>query len=266
MCIDVLTGLKRSFAVGMVVLTTQGIAFSVEQPLSLPAWLTNDPQAKIQAEKRLPWSASVEYAAASVTSTVVTHYKEQLQKASVTYSAKFDGVGTTISANADGTSCVVRISEADAGSAVRVNCAPEAPVPGAPNFHPMLPPPPAVTAPVEAAPSALAKPAPNLHKVEYSVTGSVYKVVMYGRDSKGALEKEVDVRLPYYRTFDAVPGTPLFLSAEKSTVRTAPFQVPYSAFGGMALVPPICQSPELSFRLFVMSVMNSAGQMGLPEV
>ena len=222
MYIDVLAGLKRSFAVGMVVMTTQGIAFSVEQPLNLPAWLSNYPQAKVQAEKRLPWSASVEYAAPTATSTVVTHYKEQLQKAAVTYSAKFDGVGTTISAQGDGTSCVVRISEADAGSAVRVNCTPEASAPGAPNFYPILPPPPppppAPVAPAEAAASAVeAKPTSNLHKVEYSVTGSVYKVVMYGRDSKGVLEKEVDVRLPYYRTFDAAPGTPVFLSAEKVT-------------------------------------------------
>ena len=217
---DVFAGLKRSFAVGMVMLITQGIAFSVDQPSSLPAWLSNYPQASVKSKNRLPWYTSVEYAAPVATETVITHYKEQLRKASVTYSAKFDGIGITISAQADGTSCVVRISEADGGSTVHANCAPEAPAPGAPAFSPILPPPPPPTPPaaIAAAPSEFeTKPTPALHKVEYSVTGNVYKVVMFGRDSKGVLEKEVDVRLPYYRTFEAAGGTPVFLSAEKNT-------------------------------------------------
>lgn len=224
MRIDVMASLKRPLTMGMLALAMQATAPSAEQPLSLPPWLANYPQAHVVSEKRLPWNVSIEYSAPVPSATVLTHYKQQLQKTTVTYSAKFDGIGTAISTQADGTSCVVRIAESDNGSSVRVNCTQDDPASGGPRFSPILPPPPPPTPTptppatvANAAPAAPAKPAPVLHKVEYSVTGSVYKVVMFGRDAKGVLEKEVDVRVPYYRTFDAAPGTPVFLSAEKLT-------------------------------------------------
>ncbi len=47
----------------------------------------------------------------------------------------------------------------------------------------------------------------------------------------------------------------------RSTVRTAPFHVPKTAWGGSG-VPPDCQSPALLFGFVVRSVMKSAGNIG----
>src|SRR5437867_10799729 len=50
----------------------------------------------------------------------------------------------------------------------------------------------------------------------------------------------------------------------RSTVRTAPFQVPHTRLGEMP-VPPCCQSPaRLVAPLTVRSVMNIAGHSGRP--
>src|SRR5437667_585108 len=46
-----------------------------------------------------------------------------------------------------------------------------------------------------------------------------------------------------------------------STVRTAAFQVPKTAFGVIGR-PPCCQSPALLFGFVVMSVTNSEGHIG----
>ena len=51
-----------------------------------------------------------------------------------------------------------------------------------------------------------------------------------------------------------------------SIVSTAPFQVPKTALGGIALVLPCCQSPPRLVRLPVMSVTKSAGNIGRFEV
>src|SRR5919197_1381422 len=48
---------------------------------------------------------------------------------------------------------------------------------------------------------------------------------------------------------------------DESTVRTAAFHVPKTAWGGIG-VPPDCQSPALLFASLVMSVMKSEGNIG----
>ncbi len=58
-------------------------------------------------------------------SDVTSRYQQQLQKAGVRSRISFDGIGNTISASTETISCIVHIAEADKGSRVRVDCAPQ---------------------------------------------------------------------------------------------------------------------------------------------
>jgi hypothetical protein len=61
-------------------------------------------------------------------------------------------------------------------------------------------------------------------------------------------------------------GVTVLVAGERvlSTILTAPFQVPKTALGAIA-VPPFCQSPASGFPVAVTSVTNSAGNSGRPD-
>lgn len=100
------------------------LATGAGQALSVPRSLDALPGATEVTNAASPNSVNLSYAVLLSPSEVTHRYQEQLEKAGVTFTLGFDGIGNQISASTEDESCVVRIAEAGGGSNVRVACAP----------------------------------------------------------------------------------------------------------------------------------------------
>ena len=174
------------------------IPSSPSEPLEPPAWLAVFPGSIHYVKTATRADVGVAYTAPDSASAVTGFYKDQFHKGEVTSSASFDGIGTTIQASATGQTCVLRISDADAGTNVNVKCAPTAPT---------------------SAPAVSQQPTrlpPGVHLVEYSISGSAGAAGLTYRNATGGTEQN-EVSLPQTFRFYAASGSFVYLSAQNKT-------------------------------------------------
>lgn len=168
------------------------------EPLDLPGWLGAFPRSVHHDKIASRTEVAVGYTAPDSASAVIDFYKDQFRKGEVTSSASFDGIGTAIRASATGQTCVLRISDADAGTNVNVKCAPSQATP-APAISPQP-----------------ARLPPGVHLVEYSISGSAEGAGLTYRNATGGTEQN-EVSLPQTFRFYAASGSFVYLSAQNKT-------------------------------------------------
>jgi hypothetical protein len=171
---------------------------SPSEPLDLPGWLVAFPGSVHHDKIASRTEVAVGYTAPDSTLAVTDFYKDQFRKGEVTASASFDGSGTTIRASATGQTCVLRISDADAGTNINVKCAPTQATP-APAISPQP-----------------ARLPPGVHLVEYSISGSAQGAGLTYRNATGGTEQN-EVSLPQTFRFYAASGSFVYLSAQNKT-------------------------------------------------
>ena len=100
-------------SVFVVLILTGAIAHAAAPTLQQPDWLPDFPQARDQAHAGSAFTLESSYTALAIPMVVIGHYEAQLRKAGIVFRLNADATGKTILAAAKGTSCVVRIAEAD---------------------------------------------------------------------------------------------------------------------------------------------------------
>jgi len=202
----------RASSMFATLLGLAGLLQGASEPFLIPDWLTPFPEGVNQHMTNSTVSAEASYTAPAPPAQVVEHYEQALHKAGITFQTKFDGLGTTVVASAGKTSCVVRASESESGTAVSVSCARQLEKNEPGGVLPLLEP---VEAPSPApVPNQVGGPATGPCAVEYAVDGGARAATVTYRNREGGTDQKV-VNFPYKTTFIASPGSELYLSAKK---------------------------------------------------
>ncbi|HZW05336.1 MAG TPA: hypothetical protein VFF58_00370 [Candidatus Nitrosotalea sp.] len=169
--------------------------------MQFPVWLAVFPQSRDQINASAIGAATVSYTAPASSDSVINFYRETLTKRGAAIHVAFNGVGTTIEGSLDNESCVIRVTDIDAGTTnVRAQCAN-----GQIDPTSIAPPP--------APPPHLP---PGVHRVEYAIRGSARAVGLTYRNATGGSEQN-DTRLPAALSFYAASGQFVYLSAQNKT-------------------------------------------------
>jgi hypothetical protein len=115
-----MTCIGKIFSALLLLLPASRLVLGADQTAVVPDWLSRFPQATDQLKGG--WAPFSDYITAAPTTSVISYYRDQLTKAGVVFQVNFDGVGTSIRAAAEGTSCVVRIRGIDSGAEVTTHC------------------------------------------------------------------------------------------------------------------------------------------------
>jgi hypothetical protein len=156
-------------------------------------------------------------------STVLTHYKETLRQAGVTFGVDFNGIGPTIYASTGAEDCVIRLSENDPVVTVSGSCGPTPQTAAAllepqavglasPGERSVVTYAPAQRAAAAAAPQEL----PGVHRVEYRLDGSAGVAGLTYRNASGGTEQR-DVKIPGELGFFARSGQFVYFSAQNKS-------------------------------------------------
>jgi hypothetical protein len=185
--------------------------------LSLPEWLRALPEARDITTSLSDSSIDASYVVPLAPASVVSRYEEDWRQAGITFEANGDGMGTSLRASDETTACVTRVTEANAGSRVRITCAPNPRTSAAVPIFRAEPVTPHVAAPsiIGNGNNTAADNAPL--KVEYTVIGPQgSRVSITFRNASGETEQR-DVPAYFDLTLYATRGTFLYLSAQKKS-------------------------------------------------
>ena len=169
-------------------------------PMQLPAWLEIFPGSRNQVSSNKVGSADISYSAHASPDEVTSFYRAGLTRSGVAIQASFNGVGTTIQASLDTISCVIRITDEDPGTSVKVKCA---------NGE-------VGSSAYAAAPPASPPLPPGVHRIEYSISGSARVVGLTYRNATGGTEQN-EVRVPGSLSFYAATGQFVYISAQNKS-------------------------------------------------
>jgi hypothetical protein len=173
-------------------------------PMQLPAWIRVFPESQDQVTKTTIGAADVFYTSPAKSDAIIRFYREALAKDGIAIRSAFNGIGTTLQASLANESCIIVVSDADAGATVSVKCAGGQDGPLAQAATP--PPPP---------------PLPHgVHRVEYLIrsTGGLTAGLTY-RNATGGTEQNdrEQYELPASLTFYAASGQFVYISAQNKT-------------------------------------------------
>ena len=204
-------GLTARYRWLTVAVIFNALAFGADGEFRIPDWLAPYPGNSSRFNNAATSAASQSYRVAASPAAVLSHYTDQLRNAGVPFGESFNGIGTTIRAATNTTSCVVRLSAADDGSTVLVSCSPN---PGSPpacvDVTPSPAPEPAKSAPPKDSPAA--DPSDSV-RVVYEVTGTAKKVEVQFRNAAGRTELTT-AALPFSKSLQGKAGSAVYLSAE----------------------------------------------------
>jgi hypothetical protein len=116
------TKLRRLVKLTVVTLAPAALALGAD--FLMPDWMKALPEGTHFTATASAMAADSSYVVALPTPNVATRYQDQWRKAGVTFTATFNGIGTTLSALSSNTFCVVRIVESDGSTRVNATCAP----------------------------------------------------------------------------------------------------------------------------------------------
>lgn len=212
-------GSPFSFVLCMILVPAVGMA-----EMQIPLWLSPHPRATNQTETSADGSAEVAYVSPTSPAMVIQFYEAQLRKSGIAFQSGFDGVGTTIRASQGRTSCVVHIADESDGARVKSSCVlisekTASGIPQRPEQAPSVALAILTAQPIPSQTQSAARPnepaGPRF--VEYEIDGSVRFATVTCTNETGGREENI-LELPVKKTFVAMPGSLVYLSAQKTRI------------------------------------------------
>jgi hypothetical protein len=208
----------QAFTMFVALLGTPYVLAGADQSLAAPDWLTPFPASREQKLTTPAGSIDASHVTETSSTAVIEHYETQFRKANILFQSNFDGIGTTIRIAEGQISCVIRATEAEAGTRVKLSCVHQSENAVLTFERPLASTPVALVAtqPIPARPVAIpAHQSAGSCFVDYESDGPMKAVSVTFRNDSGGSDQKV-LCLPYKEHFVAPAGSMLYLSAQKT--------------------------------------------------